>query len=126
MARKIPLQELEIAIERELAQYSEDVAEGLKREIKAVAKETVTELKSTSPRDTGEYARGWTYKVEFENAQDIRVRIRNRTKPQLTHLLEYGHAKTGGGRVQGKPHIRPAEQRAEKKLDGAVKVVARK
>lgn len=126
MARKIPLQELEIAIERELAQYSEDVAEGLKREIKAVAKETVTELKSTSPRDTGEYARGWTYKVEFENAQDIRVRIRNRTKPQLTHLLEYGHAKTGGGRVQGKPHIRPAEQRAEKKLDGAVKVVVRK
>lgn len=126
MARKIPLQELEIAIERELAQYSEDVAEGLKREIKAVAKETVTELKSTSPRDTGEYARGWTYKVEFENAQDIRVRIRNRTKPQLTHLLEYGHAKTNGGRVQGKPHIRPAEQRAEKKLDGAVKVVVRK
>lgn len=126
MARKIPLQELEIAIERELAQYSEDVAEGLKREIKAVAKETVTELKSTSPRDTGEYARGWTYKVESENAQDIRVRIRNRTKPQLTHLLEYGHAKTNGGRVQGKPHIRPAEQRAEKKLDGAVKVVVRK
>lgn len=126
MARRIPLQELEIAIERELAQYSEDVAEGLKREIKAVAKETVTELKSTSPRDTGEYARGWTYKVEFENVQDIRVRIRNRTKPQLTHLLEYGHAKTGGGRVQGKPHIRPAEQRAEKKLDGAVKVVVRK
>lgn len=126
MARKIPLQELEIAIERELAQYSEDVAEGLKREIKAVAKETVTELKSTSPRDTGEYARGWTYKVEFENVQDIRVRIRNRTKPQLTHLLEYGHAKTGGGRVQGKPHIRPAEQRAGKKLDGAVKVVVRK
>lgn len=126
MARKIPLEELEIAIERELAQYSEDVAEGLKREIKAVAKETVTELKSTSPRDTGEYARGWTYKVEFENAQDIRVRIRNRTKPQLTHLLEYGHAKKGGGRVQGKPHIRPAEQRAEKKLDGAVKVVVRK
>lgn len=126
MARKIPLQELEIAIERELAQYSEDVAEGLKREIKAVAKETVAELKSTSPRDTGEYARGWTYKVEFENAQDIRVRIRNRTKPQLTHLLEYGHAKTNGGRVQGKPHIRPAEQRAEKKLDGAVKVVVRK
>lgn len=126
MARRIPLQELEIAIEREIAQYSEDVAEGLKREIKAVAKETVTELKSTSPRDTGEYARGWTYKVEFENAQDIRVRIRNRTKPQLTHLLEYGHAKTNGGRVQGKPHIRPAEQRAEKKLDGAVKVVVRK
>lgn len=125
MARKIPLQELEIAIVKELSEYSEKVTEEIKREVKSVAKEAVLTLKSTSPRDTGEYAQGWASKVEYESAEDIRVRIYNRKKPQLTHLLENGHAKVNGGRVDGKPHIGPAEQQIEDKLQNSVKVVVR-
>lgn len=133
MARKIRLQELEVEIVKELKAYSDEVAEGIKKAVKDVVKETVRTLKATSPRDTGptrthggEYARGWTSKVEFESSEDIRVRISNRKKPQLTHLLENGHAKVNGGRVDGRPHIRPAEQAAADKLVGAVKVVIKK
>ena len=111
---------------KELKAYSDEVAEGIKKAVNDVAKETVRTLKTTSPRDTGKYARGWTFKVEFESPEDIRVRISNRTKWQLTHLLENGHAKVNGGRVDGKPHIRPAEQAAADKLVGAVKVVIKK
>lgn len=125
MAVKISADKLGITIQGELAAYSDEVAEGIRKEVKAVAKETVATLKTTSPRDTGEYARGWSYRVEFESREDIRVRIYNRTKPQLTRLLEYGHDKVNGGRVEGRPHIRPAEQQAEKKLEGAVKVVVK-
>lgn len=125
MAVKISADQLGITIQGELAAYSDEVAEGIRKEVKAVAKETVATLKATSPRDTGEYARGWSYRVEFESREDIRMRIYNRTKPQLTRLLEYGHDKVNGGRVEGKPHIRPAEQEAEKKLEGAVKVVVK-
>lgn len=130
LARKIPLQELEIEIVKELTAYSEEVAEGLKKAVKDVAKETVRTLKTTSPRSEGPsgggYASGWTSKVEFESSEDIRVRISNRTKPQLAHLLENGHAKVNGERVDGIPHIRPAEQAAADKLEGAVKVVIKK
>lgn len=128
MARKIPLNELEVEILKELKAYSDEVAEGIKKAVNDVAKETVRTLKTTSPRSLrgGKYARGWTFKVEFESPEDIRVRISNRTKPQLTHLLENGHAKVNGDRVDGKPHIRPAEQAAADKLVGAVKVVIKK
>lgn len=125
MARKIPLQELEIAIVKELAEYSDEVAEGIKREVKSVAKEAVRTLKSTSPRDTGKYAQGWASKVEYESAEDIRVRIYNRKKPQLTHLLENGYAKVNGGRVDGRPHIGPVEQQIKEKLQSGVKVVVK-
>lgn len=121
----IKVSELAQAVAQELADYSEDVTDGVKKEVKQVAKDVVTELKQTSPRNSGDYAKGWKSRVEYESPEDIRVRVYNSKKPQLTHLLEDGHAKQNGGRVNGIPHIRPAEQRAEDSLEGKVKVVAR-
>ena len=122
---KVSIDGLADAVAKELASYSQDVTDGVKKEVKQVAKEMVQELKQTSPKDTGKYAKGWKKKVEFENNEDIRVRVYNSTKPQLTHLLEHGHAKQNGGRVNGKPHIGLAEQEAEKKLTNGIKVVVR-
>lgn len=120
---KVTFDGLADAVVKELASYSQDVTDGIKKEVKQVAKEMVQELKQTSPKDSGKYASGWKEKTEFENSEDIRERVYNAKKPQLTHLLEYGHAKQNGGRVNGKPHIRTAEQTAEKKLTNGIKVV---
>lgn len=122
---KVSIDGLAAAVAKELAEYSQDVADGVKKEVRQVAKEMVQELKQTSPRDTGKYAAGWRERTEFESDEDIRELVYNAKKPQLTHLLENGHAKQNGGRVNGKPHIRPAEQTAEKKLTNGVKVVVR-
>lgn len=121
----IKVSDLAQAVAQELADYSQDVTDGVKKEVKQVAKDVVTELKQTSPRNSGDYAKGWKSRVEYESPEDIRVRVYNSKKPQLTHLLENGHAKQNGGRVNGIPHIGPAEQRAEDSLEGKVKVVAR-
>lgn len=122
---KVSVNDLADAIANELQEYSQDVADGLKKEIKQVAKEMVSELKQTSPRKTGEYASGWKDRTEYDGPEDIRVRVFNSKKPQLTHLLENGHAKENGGRVEGSPHIGPAESIAEKKINGKVKVVVK-
>ena len=122
---KTSVNDLADAIAEELEQYSQDVTDGLKKEVKQVAKECKLEIQRNSPVLTGSYKKGWRDQVEYESRQDIRVVVRNKTDYQLTHLLENGHAKVNGGRVPGKPHIRPAEQNAEKKLLSAVKVVVR-
>lgn len=111
------------AIVKELEEYRQDITDGLKQEIKTVAKECKQNIQKNSPVLTGSYRKGWQDKVAYEGDDDIRVIVRNRTDYQLTHLLEYGHAKVNGGRVQGHPHIGPAEQRAEEKLMKKVKVV---
>lgn len=121
----ISIDDLADTLAEELAAYSQEVTDNLKQEVRQVAKEMVAELKATSPHASGDYAKGWGVTTEHESTQDIRLRVINRKKPQLTHLLEHGHAKITGGRVEGKPHIGPAEQTAIRKLEGKVKVVVK-
>ena len=113
------------AIAKELSEYSQDVTDGLKKSVKQVAKECKDEIVQNSPALTGSYKKGWGTKINYEASDDIRVTVRNKTDYQLTHLLEYGHAMPTGGRVEGKPHIRPAEENAAEKLMQKVKVVVK-
>ena len=124
MAR-IPISELSAEIESALADYGWDIADEVKKEVNAVASQTIQRLKSTSPKKTGKYASGWTSTVAYEDKEDIRVNIHNRKKPHIAHLLENGHARITGGRVEGIPHIGPAEEEARRELYGKIKVVLR-
>lgn len=118
--------ELAIAITAELSAYEQEVTEQIKEDVKQVADECVKEIKAKAPQRTGKYRRGWKSKVAFESPTDIRVEVYNSAKPQLTHLLEFGHAKVNGGRVEGIPHIYPAEQAARKKLESKAKVAVKR
>ena len=107
----VNIDQLAAEIAKGLAEYSQDVVEKVNVSSEKVGKAAVKKLKQTSPKKTGKYAKSWAVKTEPEIGQPHK-RIVHVKAPhyRLAHLLEYGHAKKGGGRVEGKPHIRPAEE----------------
>lgn len=103
-------------INKHLALYANFVEEEIDAVAKEVADKAVTKLKQTSPvgdyTSGGQYASGWRVK----KVRGAYV-VHNAEKPQLTHLLEKGHATIDGGRTQAIPHIKPVEVKSNKDFE---------
>ena len=65
---------------------------------------------------SGLYRKGWRMKTYTENGVKA-VKVYNETCYQLTHLLEFGHLAKHGKFVQPVPHIKQAEELAERILE---------
>lgn len=96
-----------------LAKYSAGATEVLEEAIKEVSKESVKKLKSTSPKRTGKYKKSWAYKPDTGRLKVGAVVYSKAPDYRLTHLLEKGHAKRGGGRVDAREHISPVNDWAQ-------------
>lgn len=115
MAKKVSVNEMASAIAKQLSEWSQDVADSTKKAATDTAKETVSELRATSPRRIGggDYAKSWTHKKIEESRYGVNEVVYNAKHYRLTHLLEYGHANArGGGRTPAHPHIKKAEDDA--------------
>lgn len=109
---KINIDRFDQSVMNELYGYEEEIEQGLRSVVKRAGQSAVRKLRTASPKRTGDYAKGWTQRVSKESEPPETV-VYNRKKPYLTHLLENGHQKADGGRVEGKPHIQPAAESAE-------------
>ncbi len=117
---KVKVDGLAGAVEKELDKYAKDTAEKVKEAVEDAADSAVKELRETSPKLTGRYRRSWRKKITKETSSEEEMTV-YAGRYQLTHLLENGHAKRGGGRVAGIPHIKPAEEHAIEKLEEKIR-----
>ena len=114
MGRTVQIRDLADAIMDTLEEYSELATKDLKQ----AAGETVRkEIRTNAPKDTGDYAKSWAAKKTKESSNSIMVTVYSRKRYYLAHLLEFGHAKRNGGRVAGKSHIAPAEEKGILQLE---------
>lgn len=112
--RKVSIDELSAALKATLDEYATDLSKDLNEVAQELGKLAQTTLRSSSPKDTGEYARSWKIDVEAGRLA-TKVTVYN-AKPGLTHLLEFGHALRQGGRAPAYPHIAPVAEQIEEKF----------
>lgn len=111
----ISIDQLAAEITKAVREYTEDVTEAIEQKVDEVADQVLKEVKSTAPKRTGKYRRGFV-KTNRDGPGRVRRFVWNRRRYMLVHLLEFGHAKRGGGRVAGRPHLRPAYDKYVPKL----------
>ena len=108
-----------------LQDYADLATEDLKAAVKKAGNEAKKDIQENAPVKTGAYKKSWAVKTTKETSNAMEVVVHSTNRYQLAHLLEFGHAKRGGGRTRAFPHIAPAEQKAaellEKEVEAALK-----
>ena len=100
-----------------LTEYVDLAEADMKKAVKKTATAVKKDIAANAPKRTGKYAASWTTKKTKESSHTLEMTVHSKDRYQLAHLLEKGHAKRGGGRVAGRPHIAPAEESGAKMLE---------
>lgn len=103
-----------------LQEYADLATEDLKAAVKKAGNEAKKDIQANAPQKTGAYKKSWAVKTTRETSNTMEVTVYSRNRYQLTHLLEFGHAKRNGGRARAFPHIAPAEEKAAQMLEREV------
>jgi len=121
MATKVTIENLDTAIQGILKEYEDDVSANLDEITRKIGKTGVKALNSASKSsfDGKKYGKSWTSTAEKGRLYTT-VTLHSKM-PGLPHLLEHGHAKVNGGRVKGRAHIEPVEQKLVTEYEREVK-----
>ena len=103
-----------------LQEYADLATDDLKKAVNKAGDEAKKDIQNNAPVKTGAYKKSWAVKTTKETSNAMEVVVHSKNRYQLAHLLEFGHAKRGGGRTRAFPHIAPAEQRAAELLEREV------
>lgn len=104
-------------VNKYLTQYGQAATGAMFEAIDEVSKEAVKKLKASSRAQfgSGDYAKGWTRKIERGRVNVYATVYGNKPTYALAHLLEYGHVTRNGTgrtfpRTPAYPHIQEVEE----------------
>ena len=117
MGKTIKPEQLAKEVMDGLEEYAELAVDVMKKEIQETGKSVKQQISQTAPKKSGRYAKSWAVKKTKETSNSLEVTVHSKNRYMLTHLLENGHAKRGGGRVRAIPHIAPAEEMGIRELE---------
>lgn len=120
------IEELATQLAQGLAEYSDEVAQEVKKAIDEETDAGVKDIMKKSPVLTGSYAKGWKRGTPYESKRSKRNQIYNKTDYQLTHLLEFPHVGRNGRIVQPKAHITTTDKEIQQNLERKIKAVIEK
>jgi hypothetical protein len=127
VAKNIHLDQLADEITQAVKEYTEDVTDGINKEVETTADKVLAEVKQNHPykdHPGGDYTKSFV-KTNKSLPGNRRYVIWNKKHYRRVHLLEFGHAKVGGGRVEAYPHLRPAHDKYAGELESNIKRIIR-
>ena len=117
MARRVKIEQLADAVMEEMNNYRDVIDQDMRTAVREAGKTVQADIKASAPKQTGGYSRSWSVKNTKQNSHALEVTVYSRNRYQLTHLLEFGHAKRNGGRTRAQVHIAPAEEKGIRQLE---------
>lgn len=118
--RKIKAPDLYSVCAELLDNYAANVAEATDAAAKKAAEDTAKELRKAGTFNGGkEFRRGWAVQGKRIRGVGGTYTVYNKNKPGLAHLLEFGHAKAGGGRTRAFTFIAPIADTVEDRFRNA-------
>lgn len=118
---RVKIDGMAAAIMKGVEEYAEVATSDLKASVRKAGSNVRKDIQANAPKKTGAYSKSWSVKTTKETSNTLELTVYSPKKYQLAHLLEYGHAKRGGGRTKAQPHIAPAEEAAISQLERDIK-----
>ena len=121
MGKKIQIDQLAEAVNEQLEEYNKLSMEVVKAAVTKAGNAVKKDIGANAPSKTGRYAKSWRTKKTKESSTALEVTVYSPSRYMLAHLLEHGHAKRNGGRVEGTPHISKAEEYAVREIESEIR-----
>lgn len=119
--RRVTADGMADAIMEGLLEYADLATDVMKGCVKKAGNTVKKETQENAPVKSGKYGKSWAVKRQRETSHMLEVVVHSKDRYQLTHLLEKGHARRGGGRVKAFPHIGPAEEKGIRELEDGIR-----
>ena len=117
---RVKIDNMAAEIMKGLDEYARLTTSDLKSSVRKAGTNVKKDIQANAPKKTGAYSKSWSVKATKETSNSLELTVYSPKKYQLAHLLEFGHAKRGGGRTKAQPHIAPAEEAAVKQLESDI------